>query len=454
MPHLVDDPTTVALLFLAFALALAFEAVNGCHDTSNAVATIIYTRSMKAPLAVVWSGLWNFLGVLLGGTAVAFTFVHLLPVSLLATLDTHLKVALILSPLLAALAWNAATWLRGLPVSSSHSLVGALLGVGLADIWLVDRLHGGVLDWGAIRNVGLALLISPTLGFVFAFVLYRLVARMSRNPLLHDLRPGQRPPMWLRAILTVTCAGVSFTHGSNDGQKTIGLFMLILMALAPAIFSVDVRLGAPELTRAAEAAGRLEDRLRQRPGDDPAVVEAARRLSQTLSEIRSIRDVPPDDRARLRGDLLTVTGAATSRAPASERRQIGEWSRSLLRVTEHVPDWVMVVSAVCLSVGTMVGWKRIVVTVGEKIGKTELTPAQGSSAEVVAMTMISLADFGGMPVSTTHVLSSGVAGTMVARRSGIQPATIRSIALAWILTLPTTMLLAVLFFYVLTRVLA
>jgi phosphate/sulfate permease len=453
MLHLAHDPTTVSLLFLAFALALAFEAVNGCHDTSNAVATIIYTRSMKAPLAVVWSGTWNFLGVLLGGTAVAFTFVHLLPVGLLAALNTRLEVALILSPLLAALVWNVATWLRGLPVSSSHSLVGALLGVGLADIWFVDRLHGGVLDWRAIGTVGLALLISPLLGFALSFVLYRIVARMSRNPRLHDPPPGQAPPLWLRGILTVTCAGVSFTHGSNDGQKTIGLFMLVLMSLAPAIFAVDVRLGAPELARATEAAARLEAQLRQRVGTDDSAAEAARRVSEMLSRARSIQDVPAEDRARLRSDILVVAGAATAGSAQTDRKQVGEWARSLLRVTEHIPDWVMLMSAICLSVGTMVGWRRIVTTVGEKIGKTDLTPAQGSSAEIVAMATISLADFGGMPVSTTHVLSSGVAGTMIARGSGIQPATVRSIALAWVFTLPTTMALSALFFYVLTRLL-
>jgi phosphate/sulfate permease len=447
--HLADDPTTVSLLFLAFALALAFEAVNGCHDTSNAVATIIYTRSMKAPVAVVWSGTWNFLGVLLGGTAVAFAFVHLLPVSLLASLDTRMKVALILSPLLAALVWNVATWLKGLPVSSSHSLVGALLGVGVADIWFVDRLHGGVLDWRAIGTVGLALLISPLLGFALSFLLYRIVARISRDPRLHDLEPGQVPPLWLRAILTVTCAGVSFTHGSNDGQKTIGLFMLILMALAPAIFAVDVRLGAPELARAAEAAGRLEAHLRQR-GADETTTTAARRLSEALSRARTIADVPSADRSQLRSDILLVTGKATAATTDADRKEVGAWARSVLRVTEHVPDWVMLVSAICLSIGTMVGWKRIVMTVGEKIGKTDLSPAQGGSAEAVAMATISLADFGGMPVSTTHVLSSGVAGTMVARRSGLQPATVRSIALAWIFTLPTTMVLSALFFYVLT----
>jgi PiT family inorganic phosphate transporter len=388
--------------------------------------------------------------VLLGGTAVAFTFVHLLPLSLLATLDTRMKVALILSPLLAALVWNVATWLHGLPVSSSHSLVGALLGVGLADIWFVDRLHGGVLDWRAIGNVGVALLISPLLGFLLAFVLYRIVARLSTDQRLHDLRPGQAPPLWLRAILTVTCAGVSFTHGSNDGQKTIGLFMLILMSLAPAIFAVDARLGAPEFGRAAEAAGRLEAHLRQRAGVDAGSLEAARRVSDTLSGAGRIEEVGMADRARLRADILTVAGAATAGSGA-DRKQVGEWARALLRVTEHVPQWVMVMSAICLSVGTMVGWKRIVTTVGEKIGKTDLTPAQGGSAEAVAMATISLADFGGMPVSTTHVLSSGVAGTMIARRSGVQAATVRSIALAWVFTLPTTMLLAALFFYVLTR---
>jgi phosphate/sulfate permease len=449
--HLVNDPTTVSLLFVAFALALAFEAVNGCHDTSNAVATIIYTRSLKAPLAIVWSGTWNFLGVLLGGTAVAFTFVHLLPVSLLASLDTRLEVALILSPLLAALVWNVATWLRGLPVSSSHSLVGALLGVGLADLWFVDRLHGGVLDWRSIRTVGLALLISPLLGFALSFLLYRIVARISRDPRLHDLPPGQAPPLWLRAVLTVTCAGVSFTHGSNDGQKTIGLFMLILMSLAPAIFAIDTRLTPDELARASEAAGSLEAQLRQRPGVDAATVAAARRLSEALSRARSIRDIPDAERTVLRADILVVAAAATAGSAEADRERVGAWSRSLLRVTEHVPDWVMLMSAICLSVGTMVGWRRIVTTVGEKIGKTDLTPTQGGSAEVVAMATISLADFGGMPVSTTHVLSSGVAGTMIAKRSGIQPATVRSIALAWVLTLPATLALSALFFYVLTR---
>ena len=203
MTHLTLDPTTIALLFVAFALVIAFEAVNGCHDTSNAVATIIYTRSMKPALAIVWSGFWNFLGVLLGGTAVAFTFVHLLPASLLTSLDTHLEVALILSPLLAALIWNVATWLRGLPVSSSHSLVGGLLGVGLADIWFADRLHGGVLNWRAVNAVGLGLLISPLLGFLLAFVLYRIIARVARDPRLHELAPGETPPLWLRGVLTV-----------------------------------------------------------------------------------------------------------------------------------------------------------------------------------------------------------------------------------------------------------
>ena len=451
MPHLALDPTVVALLFMAFALALAFEAVNGCHDTSNAVATIIYTRSMKAPLAVVWSGIWNFLGVFLGGTAVAFAFVHLLPVSLLASLDTKLEVALILSPLLAALSWNVATWLLGIPVSSSHSLVGALLGVGVADIWITDRVHGGVLNWHAVSAVGLALLISPALGFLLSYLLYRIVRWMSKNPRLHDLAPGETPPMWLRGVLTVTCAGVSFAHGSNDGQKTIGLFMLVLMSLAPAVFAVNPELTSGELLQARAAASQLQAKIGQPGGPGDSTAAAARRLTDMLSRARVIADVPDSDRAQLRADILAVTGAATAAATDSDRKEIGESSKALLRVTEYAPTWVLAISAICLGIGTMVGWKRIVITVGEKIGKTDLTPAQGSSAEVVAMATISLADYGGLPVSTTHVLSSGVAGTMTARGSGVQMSTVKKIGLAWILTLPATMLLSTLLFYLFTR---
>ena len=443
---------------MAFALALAFEAVNGCHDTSNAVATIIYTRSMKAPLAVVWSGIWNFLGVFLGGTAVAFAFIHLLPVSLLASLNTRLEVALILSPLLAALLWNVATWLLGIPVSSSHALVGGLLGVGIADIWITDRAHGGVLNWHAVTSVGLALLISPALGFLLAYLLYRVVRWMSKNPRLHDLAPGETPPMWLRGVLTVTCAGVSFAHGSNDGQKSIGLFMLVLMSLAPAVFAVNPELTSGELVEARAAAGQLEAKIGQleakigqRGGPADSTAAAARRVTDMLSRARVIADVPASDRAQLRADILDVTGAATAAATDSDRKEIGESSKALLRVTEYAPTWVLAISAICLGVGTMVGWKRIVITVGEKIGKTDLTPAQGSSAEVVAMATISLADYGGLPVSTTHVLSSGVAGTMTARGSGVQMSTVKKIGLAWILTLPATMLLSTVLFYILTR---
>ena len=242
---------------------------------------------------------------------------------------------------------------------------------------------------------------------------------------------------------------MSFTHASNDGQKTIGLFMLILVSLVPAVFAVDPRVSATELTRAAEATGRLEWHLQERLGAGDASVAAARRVSQSLSRARTAEDIPAGERARLGADIITVTGAATADSADAARKQVVEWSKSLLRVTEYAPTWVMALSAICLGVGTMVGWKRIVITVGEKIGKSHLSPAQGGSAEAVAMATISLADIGGFPVSTTHVLSSGVAGTMTARGSGVQGATVRSIAIAWILTLPATMLLSALFFYVL-----
>jgi PiT family inorganic phosphate transporter len=308
-----------------------------------------------------------------------------------------------------------------------------------------------VLNWHAVNSVALALLISPVLGFVLAFVLYKIVRWMSKSPRLHDLPPGEAPPMWLRAILTVTCAGVSFAHGSNDGQKTIGLFMLILMSLAPAVFAMNLELTATELAQARTAAGELEAKLGGGAGKDGATGAAARRVIETLSRARAIGDVPASERGQLRGDILIVTGAATAAATDADRTRIGDAAKALLRLTEYVPTWVMAVSAVCLSVGTMVGWKRIVITVGEKIGKTDLTPAQGSSAELVAMATISLADYGGMPVSTTHVLSSGVAGTMTARGSGVQAATVKKIGLAWVLTLPATLVLSALLFYAISR---
>jgi PiT family inorganic phosphate transporter len=485
--------TTGTLLFLAIALliALGFEAINGFHDTANAVATVIYTKSLKPQVAVIWSGLMNFLGVLLGGIAVAFSIVHLLPVDLLVHIDTGAGMAMVIALLLAAMIWNFGTWYLGIPASSSHSLIGAILGVGLANSWLLGHFGTGV-NWKKAGEVGLSLLISPLIGFALAAVVLILFKRLVRNPELHAPPPGDKPPPWpVRAILLLTCTGVSFAHGSNDGQKGVGLIMLILIGLVPASFAMNMSQSPHQFHEVYQATQDLQDLLNDpqvrralaanRPAQPVvlAIVGAPREeapresvtdlppayglgdndlnsVDELLGALRSDlkgksspHDLSPEERWQVRTKTLLVDhglGTLQGRLMAvltHDKALILSQSRSTLRgAIEYAPMWVIAAVALALGLGTMVGWKRIVITVGEKIGKTHLTYSQGASAELVAMSTIGMADVLGMPVSTTHVLSSGVAGTMAANKSGLQMSTIRSIALAWVLTLPAAMLLA------------
>jgi phosphate/sulfate permease len=230
---------TILFLILALAIALGFEAINGFHDTANAVATVIYTKSLKPQVAVIWSGLCNFLGVMLGGIAVAFSIVHLLPVDLLVHIDSGAGMAMVLALLIGAMIWNFGTWFMGIPSSSSHALIGSIIGVGLANSLLVGRFGTGV-NWHKAGEVGLSLFISPLIGFGLAFALLLLAKALIRNPKLHEAPEGDKPPpWWVRGILILTCTGVSFAHGSNDGQKGIGLIMLILIGLVPATFALN-----------------------------------------------------------------------------------------------------------------------------------------------------------------------------------------------------------------------
>jgi len=447
-------PGRLALLFIALAIALGFEFVNGFHDTANAVATVIYTKALRPRQAVVWSGLCNFVGVHLGGTAVAFSVVHLLPVELLVDVGSGSGMAMILALLIAAILWNLGTWSLGLPASSSHTLIGAILGVGLANSALPGHTFGGGINWGKAGEVGLSLLISPIVGFVLAGLLLLTLKKIFRGQDIDKPPDGDRPPpWWIRAVLITTCTGVSVAHGSNDGQKGIGLIMLILIGLLPAQYALDPNLDARRTDRAIEAAGTLEAVLERHTSEDDHSIRLLRELADlrvTLEEVARPRDLPKADRWRVRSDILRVDGAlagllgrgSSIRLSDAERTLVQGCRKSLNGVTDYAPGWVTVAVALALGMGTMVGWKRIVVTVGEKIGKTHMTYAQGASAEVVAMLTIGLADLGGMPVSTTHVVSSGVAGAMAANGSGLQGKTIRNIALAWVLTLPVAMLLA------------
>ena len=448
---------TLALLLLCLLIALSFEFVNGFHDTANAVATVIYTKSLKPTHAVIWSGIWNFLGVsfsvALGGGAVAFGIVHLLPVDLLINISGAAGIFMVLSLLISAIIWNAGTWYFGLPASSSHSLIGSIIGVGLASSLFSDKGFGSGVNWGKAMETFGSLLISPVIGFFVAALLLLAVKAVIKNPALYQEPDGDKPPpLWIRAILCLTCTGVSFFHGSNDGQKGMGLIMLILIGLAPAQFILNNHFDAAQVGKTTVAVQRLQQIIAQNHGDpkltDPLLANL-KAVETGLSGQNDLKSQPLEARRSLRANIIeSVSGldklakSDTVKFSDSDKEALKENEGQLKKTVDFIAAWVIGAVAVALGLGTMIGWHRIVVTVGEKIGKTHLTYAQGAAAEIVAMGCIAAGDHVGLPISTTHVLSSGVAGTMWANNSGLQVATIRNIAMAWVLTLPVTALLS------------
>jgi phosphate/sulfate permease len=445
----ITELTVQQQVFFALALLIAFgfEFINGFHDTANAVTTVIYTGTLKATPAVLYSGLCNFLGVLLGGTAVAFAIVNLLPVDLLIESSSIRSVVMVISLLLAGMIWNLGTWWYGLPVSSSHTLIGSILGVGLANSLITRGDMSGV-NWNKATEVGLSLLISPLIGFVAAAGLLLAMKRIFTNPnLYHPPGEGDSPPHWIRGVLLATCGGVSFAHGSNDGQKGMGLILLALIGFLPTYYSLNVhREGlAEDLRSAAMAIDQIIE------SESETVAAAVRPDMQVIAGVlegkSSLAEVSAKERWKVRQSIFRFqrTLAESSLTPQTHQA-LAAHRREFARAIEYVPFWVVLGVALALGVGTTIGYKRIVVTVAEKIGKSHLTYAQGAAAEVIAAATIGLADVIHMPVSTTHVLSSGVAGTMWANRSGIQGDTVKKIGLAWILTLPAAILLSASFF--------
>lgn len=447
----VSSLPTLALVafFLALIVAFGFEFINGFHDTANAVTTVIYTRTLQPTPAVIFSGVLNFLGVLLGGTAVAFGIVNLLPVDLLVERGTGAALVMVMSLLLAGVAWNLGTWYVGLPVSSSHTLIGSIVGVGLAHSLTTGNGLSGV-NWNECKKVGLSLLLSPLFGFVIACILLLILKVIFRNPKLYVPPQGEdRPPWWIRAVLIGTCGGVSYAHGSNDGQKGMGLLLLVLIGFFPIHYALTVNTPdmVPQvLTAAAEVRKEYEKAgvpVPEKVGKDLAEIE------KHLAGVASFDDLPRDQNTRwdVRQHVAAVArelkkAEADEKLPADFRKAIGTHRKKLLPAVEYVPLWVVIGTALALGIGTTVGYKRIVLTVAEKIGKQHLTYGQGAAAETSTAAIIEVASQIGMPVSTTQVLNSAVAGTMVANKAGVQGATVRKILTAWVLTLPACMLLS------------
>src|SRR5215510_4002761 len=467
------------LLGVALFVALGFEFVNGFHDTANAVATVIYTHSLDPHIAVTWSGFWNFAGVVTSTGAVAFGIVSLLPVELILQVGSSAGFAMVFALLVAAILWNLGTWYFGLPASSSHTLIGSIIGVGIANQVMAARTGTSGVDWVQAANIGKSLLLSPVVGFVCASLLLLLMKAVIKERKLYEAPEGtQPPPFWIRGLLFLTCTGVSFFHGSNDGQKGMGLIMLILIGTVPTTYALNHAItphqtqdfiavsqqAAQSLDKYVVPAAAIGD-----PRDDvteyirtkefkPNTMLAMRTLVNDIgTEMALFKDLAkvPNDKVRnFRNDMYLASEAlrimqksGKPQLAAADVAVLKNYKTHIDRSTRFIPLWVKVAVALALGLGTMVGWKRIVVTVGEKIGKNHLTYAQGAAAEITAMATIGAADAFGLPVSTTHVLSSGVAGTMAANRSGLQWGTIRNLMMAWVLTLPCSIGLSAALYY-------
>ena len=471
------------LLGIALLVALAFEFVNGFHDTANAVATVIYTHTLEPHVAVVWSGMWNFLGVVTSTGAVAFGIISLLPVELILQVGSGAGFAMVFALLTAAIIWNLGTWYFGLPSSSSHTLIGSVIGVGLMNQMIAVHTATSGVDWKQAGNIGKSLLISPVVGFVFAGLLLLLLRKVVKSDVLFKAPEGTAPPpFWVRGLLLLTCTGVSFAHGSNDGQKGMGLIMLILIGTVPTAYALNHSVSAKETqdfvavsAHAADALGHYSNGA-EVAGDGRDEVTAyvrTRELAPTtiaglqklvtsighdLAIYKELKNVPPSETRNFRNDLYVVSEALRfmdkTKLPTIsgvDADVIKNYRKHVDKSTKFIPSWVKVAVAIALGLGTMIGWKRIVVTVGEKIGKDHLTYGQGAAAELTAMVTIGAADAFGLPVSTTHVLSSGVAGTMAANKSGLQMSTVRSLLMAWVLTLPVSIVLSGSLFWLFTK---
>ncbi len=439
------------LLIVCLVAVCAFEAINGFHDTANAVATVIYTKTLPPVFAVIWSGIWNFLGAMFGGIAVAMGMIKLMPLNDMMTIPLNENIAMVLAILFTAIAWNLGTWYFGIPCSSSHTMIGSLLGGGFA----YYSVHGGAgPNWDKAKDVGMSLLVSPLFGFALAILLmFLLRALVKQKPIFKSPDETKKtPPTWIRAILIGTCTLVSYFHGNNDGQKGVGLLMVVLIAFMPMQFAL-----APHFDPSGPRANiqKIEVSLNQAMANDSLHLEPlAKECRKIVAQLdtfnakdktsvfamrKSIQSFNKKLEAAVKAETLKGDLAVAAKAEIKELKSTYEF-----RVT-----WAVVLISLCLGLGTMVGWKRIVVTIGEKIGKSHLTYAQGASAELCAAATIGVSSYYGLPVSTTHVLSSGVAGTMVAEGgvSNLRKKTITSIAIAWLLTLPVTFAGAAIMFY-------
>src|SRR3569833_3131493 len=392
----VDLPTAI-LLVLALGRALSFEFVNGFHDTDYAVATVIYSNSLRPGYAVVWSGCWNLIGVLTSSGAVAFGIVALLPVELVINVGSGAGFAMVFSLLLSALIWNVGTWYLGLPASSSHTLIGSIVGVGLMNSLLSpDSAFGDGVNWTKVADPVKALVVSPLVGFALAALLLIIAKKVLSNKALFQAPEGKAPPpMWIRALLVLTCTGVSFAHGSNDGQKGMGLIVLILVGIVPTAFALNMATAAATIQQIHAHAIVVEQKLaagqtvpldaahktlteylrhgQAQPETLTALGATAGFVNHDLENVKDFNAIPGDQRRALRLNINLVSDTLArmikaKKLPAQlDADATGKYQSTLKGVTNFIPNWVKFAVTLAQNKNTMIGWKRIVGTVGEKI---------------------------------------------------------------------------------------
>lgn len=466
------ETLAIVLLLLSLGIALFYEMINGFHDTANAVAMIIYTNSMKAEYSVIMAGIMNFIGVILGGIGVAYVIVHMLPLDIMVSSDQSATLIMIFSLLISAVIWNFGTWYFGLPVSSSHSLIGSLVGVSIA----FGMMHGFTFEqsvnWTIVYKILIALAVSPFVGFGFAYLIMKLTRRFIKNPKFFkdtNFEGKKKPNFWVRTGIIATGAGVSFAHGSNDGQKGIGLIMIILIGILPTYYSLNMEAHQYKIMQTRDSAANLakfyadnNETLTKLVAEKKLV--SALKIENTIAEcnvnevqstttliaskldgIASYSELTPDDRWKVHTAVLcsdnffSQVEQTYKKIDKDKADYIADQRKQMVTSTEYVPYWVIIAVAFMIGIGTMIGYKRVVLTIGEKIGSQPINHMQGAVAQGMAMITILLSNFAHAPVSTTHIVSSAVAGTMVAEpEGGVQKSTIKTILLAWVFTLPIT----------------
>lgn len=454
MDQLVPDffSFTGIMLITVFVLIVLQEAINGFHDAANAIATVIYANALTPMQAVTLSAVFNFLGVLIGGTAVAFSLVYLLPENLVAGINTRGEAALFAAMIVSAVVWNFGTWWLGIPNSTTHAYIGSIIGAAMADAFLHGQSVAGQINWLQGEKIMIALIVSPIVGFALGYLLLKALRATVKDPNLYTpVQEGKKPTKGIRAVLIAGAAGVSIMHGSNDGQKSIGLMMIVMFGLFPALYGLDPdRLNEQDYSNMKQVVTNVQG-IGQAL-DNTHLIEASANLNNHLNGSHHQPGGSDQTAVATRSEILdlhtSITKALKEPTTASklnaEQLQQLQYAHTLLKdFVEHVPFWIILLSAIALGGGTAIGYRRIVTTLGEKMGSSRMNPGQGTAAQLSAVISIGLADAGGLPVSTTHVLSSSVIGSVAATpHQRINLHTLGRIAMTWVTTLPGTVLLS------------